>query len=269
MISRPSTTLAGRRALVTGAGVRVGRAIALACAEAGADVAVHYRSSRVEAEETARLVRTAGRRAPLVQGDQAITDGPERIVAEAAQALGGLDLLVLSASAFERVPAAALDRARFEAMLSSNLTGPFLLARAALPHLVASLSQETSAEIVTSEKEATIRSAAIVTVLDLCGTSQVWPGYAHYAAAKAGLAALTRLLALEWAPQVRVNGVAPGFVLAPAGTAEAEHARLVKRIPLGREGSAEDVAGAVVYLASAPFVSGQILAVDGGRSVSP
>jgi pteridine reductase len=241
--------LLGRRALVTGAGVRLGRAIALALGRAGADVAVHYRGSRAGAEETAAALRTLGRRAPLVQGDQAAEGGPEQIAAGAVDALGGLDLLVLSAAGFERVPSAELDRARFEAMLSANLTGPFLLARAAYPHLRS--------------------GGAIVTVLDVCGTSQVWPAYAHYTAAKAGLAALTRLLAVEWAPEVRVNGVAPGYVLPPEGTTEEERARRVKRIPLGREGSAEDVAQAVVYLAGAPYVTGQILAVDGGRSVAP
>lgn len=245
----PHHPLAGRRALVTGAGVRVGRAIALALGRAGADVAVHYRGSQAGAAETAAALTVMGRRAPLVQGDQAADGGPEQIVAQAAAALGGLDLLVLSAAGFERVASAELDRARFEAMLSANLTGPFLLARAAHPHLRA--------------------GGAIVTVLDICGTSQVWPAYAHYTAAKAGLAAITKLLAVEWAPHIRVNGVAPGFVLPPEGTTEAERAQRVKRIPLGREGSAEDVAGAVLYLAGAPYVTGQILAVDGGRSAAP
>jgi pteridine reductase len=178
-----------------------------------------------------------------------VDGGPEQIVASAAAALGGLDLLVLSAAGFERVASADLDRARFEAMLSSNLTGPFLLARAAYPLLRA--------------------GGAIVTVLDVCGTSQVWPGYAHYTAAKAGLAALTKVLAVEWAPRVRVNGVAPGYVLPPESTSEEERTRRLKRIPLGREGTAEDVAQAVLYLAGAPYVTGQVLAVDGGRSAAP
>src|SRR5213075_1837673 len=103
---------------------------------------------------------------------------------------------------------------------------------------------------------------SIVTVLDVCGTTQVWKGYAHYTASKAGLAALTKLLALEWAPEVRVNGVAPGAI-------ETADERLVKRIPLGRPGTAEDVARAVVFLAQEPFITGQILTVDGGRSVNP
>ncbi len=231
----------GRRALVTGAARKLGRAIALALGRGGADVAVHYRSSRAEAEETAAELLRLGVRAPLVQGDQALE--PERIVHEAAAALGGLDLLVCNAAEFEKVEAAALSRAQFEAMLAANLTGPFLLMQAALPHLRAS-------------------RGAIVTLLDLCGTTQVWKGYAHYAAAKAGLAALTRLLALEWAPEVRVNGVAPGAITA-------DDAALLKRIPLQRIGTTEEVAAAVLFLLSQEFVTGQILPVDGGRSVNP
>jgi pteridine reductase len=228
----------------------VGRAIALAFAGAGADVAVHYRGSRAAAEQTVDKIRALGVRAALVQADQALPGEPERMVAEAASALGGLDLVALSAAGFEKVPAKDLDRTRFEAMLAANLTGPFLIARAAHPHLRAS-------------------RGAIVSVLDVCGTSQVWKGYAHYAAAKAGLAALTRLLALEWAPEVRVNGIAPGTVIAPADTTPADRERLVRRIPLGREGSPDDVARAAVFLASEPYITGQILAVDGGRSVDP
>jgi NAD(P)-dependent dehydrogenase (short-subunit alcohol dehydrogenase family) len=228
----------------------VGRAIALACGRAGADVAVHFKGSGSGARETALALQAMGRRAPLVQGDQAEPGAPERIVAEAASALGGLDLLVLSAAAYERLPAEDLDHARFLSMLEQDLLGPFLLARAALPHLRAG-------------------SGCIVTLLDLCGTSQTWPRTAHYGAAKAGLAQVTRTLALEWAPEVRVNGVAPGLVLPPADLDAAERAALVARIPLSREGSPEDVAQAVVFFACAPFVTGQILAVDGGRSAAP
>jgi len=176
-----------------------------------------------------------------VQGDQTLD--PARIASDATSALGGLDLLVVNAAEFESAPAESLPRSQFEAMLAANLTGPFFLMQAALQPLRAS-------------------RGAIVTLLDLCGTSQVWKGYAHYAAAKAGLAALTRLLALEWAPEVRVNGVAPG-------TVNSEQSERAKRIPLGRIGTPEEVARAVLFLASQPYITGQILPVDGGRSVAP
>jgi len=229
------------QALVTGAAKRLGRAIALELHRNGARVAVHYRTSRKEAEETAALLGGA----PLIQGDQARE--PERIVRDAARALGGLDLLVCSAARFEQAPADTLPREQFETMLATNLTGPFYLMQAALPLLRAS-------------------RGSIVTLLDVCGTTQVWKGYAHYAASKAGLAALTRLLALEWAPEVRVNGVAPGAVLLPEGM---DAGRLAKRIPLGRIGAPEDVARAVLFLSKEPFITGEILTVDGGRSLNP
>ena len=239
-----STCAAMPSVLVTGAAVRVGRAIALEFAARGWDVRLHYRGSAEAAERTADEIRALGREARLVQGDQAAD--PAEIVRRAAP----FDALVCSAAAFEKAPALELSRAQFEAMLATNLTGPFLLAQAAHPHLARA-------------------RGAIVNLLDLCGTSQVWKGYAHYAAAKAGLAALTRLLALEWAPDVRVNGVAPGTVLFPESLDDTERDRIRRRIPLGHEGTPGDVARAVFFLATEPFVTGQILAVDGGRTQNP
>ena len=233
--------LQGATAIVTGGASGIGAACVARLRRAGARVAVHYRQSKKEAEETAALLGGA----PLIQGDQARE--PERIVREASRALGGLDLLVCSAARFEQAPSDQLPRAQFEAMLDSNLTGPFYLMQAALPLLRAS-------------------RGSIVTLLDLCGTTQVWKGYAHYAASKAGLAALTRLLALEWAPEVRVNGVAPGAVLLKEGM---DAGRLANRIPLGRIGTPEDVAHAVLFLAKERFITGEILTVDGGRSLNP
>lgn len=240
----------GKVALVTGAGVRVGKAIALAFARAGADLAVHCLSSRAAAEQTAAEARALGVRAAVLQADQAKPGEAERLVEGALGALGRLDALVCSAARFERAPLAELTWERWQAMLDANLTGPAFLARAAYAELKA-------------------RRGAIVNLVDLCGTAQVWKGYAHYTAAKAGLAALTRQLALEWAPEVRVNAIAPGTVLFPDDTTDDERARIERRIPLGHAGAPEDVARAAVFLASQPFVTGQILAIDGGRSVNP
>jgi pteridine reductase len=234
----------GKRALVTGAGTRIGRAIAEELHRAGARVAVHYHRSEREAVEVSKRLGNA----PLVQGDQA--KEPARIVEEAAASLAGLDLLVCSAAQFGSGPSESLQRGAFEEMLAVNLVGPFYLMQAALPHLRKS-------------------RGAIVNLLDVCGTSQVWKGYAHYAASKAGLAALTRLLALEWAPEVRVNGVAPGVAEFPEALSEAERQRIVARIPLGRAGMPQDVARAVLFLAREPYITGQILSVDGGRTVNP
>jgi len=249
-VQEPPDSWRGRSVLVTGAAVRVGRAIARAFAQAGADVVVHYRTSKREAEEAAAEMRAFGVRAALVQGDQARDGEPQRIVAQAVHAHGRLDALVCNAAQFEEVAATDLTRDRFDATLATNLSGPFQLARAAYAHL----------------KES---QGCVINLLDLCGTTQVWERTAHYAASKAGLAALTRLLALEWAPEVRVNGVAPGAVLLPDSLPEARRERIVSRIPMGRLGTPEDVARAVVFLATEPFVTGQILSVDGGRSVEP
>jgi pteridine reductase len=234
----------GKRALVTGAGTRLGRAIAEELYRAGAKIAVHYHRSQREALEVARLLGDA----PLIQGDQA--RDPARIVEEAAAKLSGLDLLVCSAAQFEQEPSESLPREKFEQMLAVNLVGPFYLMQAALPHLRKS-------------------RGAIVNLLDVCGTSQVWKGYAHYAASKAGLATLTRLLALEWAPEVRVNAVAPGLALFPDEPPKPGQERLLARIPLGRAGTPQDVAKAVLFLAEATYVTGQIVTVDGGRTVNP
>ena len=238
--------LRGKRALVTGAAARVGRAIAVELARAGMNLAVHTRST--PADEALEEIRALGASAVLVRGDQAVDAA--RIVGEAATALGGLDLLVCSAGEFARAPADQLDRPAWDAMIASNLTGPFFLMQAAFRHL------------------RTARGS-VVNLVDLCGTTQVWKGYAHYAASKAGLAALTRLLALEWAPEVRVNAVAPGVALYPDSTSEEERERVTRRIPAGQPGAPQDIARAVRFLAAQPFITGQIVTVDGGRSVNP
>jgi pteridine reductase len=238
--------LRGKRALVTGAAARVGRAIAVELARAGMNLAVHTRST--PADEAVEEIRALGVSATVVRGDQSVDAA--RIVADAAAALGGLDLLVCSAAAFGRAPAQELDRATFDAMIASNLTGPFFLMQAAYRHLRPS-------------------RGSLVNLVDLCGTAQVWKGYAHYAASKAGLAALTRSLALEWAPEVRVNAVAPGVALYPESASSEERERTTRRIPAGQPGAPEDIARAVRFLASQPFITGQILTVDGGRSVNP
>ena len=249
-MEEPRESWRGRSVLVTGGAVRVGRAIARAFAELGADVVVHYRSSAAQALEAAAEIRALGVRAALVQGDQAREGDAERIVAQAVHAHGRLDALVCSAAQFEEAPATEINRARFDALLAVNLAGPFQLARASYPHL----------------RE---RQGSIVNLLDLCGTSQVWERTAHYAASKAGLAALTRQLALEWAPEVRVNGVAPGAILFSETLPAARRERILSRIPAGRIGTPGEVARAVVFLASEPFVTGQIVTVDGGRSLKP
>lgn len=242
--------LEGRVAVVTGAGVRVGKSIALELAAQGAQVVLHYFRSRQGAEEAAALVRAAGSRAELVQAD--LTDSSQVAkVFSAADALGGCDLLVNSAALFERAGIEAIDDAAWRRMLDANLSAPFYCCRAAVP----SFRRKGRGDIVN--------------ILDVGGAFRAWKNHAHYCASKAGLAMLTQCLALELAPQVRVNGVAPGTVIFPESWREDERRAALSKVPLERIGEAADVAKAVLFLVSgSSFVTGQILAVDGGRSIA-
>lgn len=226
-----------RVALVTGAGTRVGRAIARDLARHGWTVAAHFHRHRPP------------RGLVALPADLSDPAGPEDLAAGFRARFRRLDLLVCSAAIFQRRPLAETDAAVFDAHLGLNARAPLLLARALAPLLRRS-------------------RGAIVNVADVGGALVPWAGYAAYCASKAALASLTETLALELAPRVRVNAVAPGTVLWPADYPEAERRRLAARIPLGRAGRPEDVAQAIRYLAEAPFVTGAILPVDGGRCLS-
>ena len=243
-----TTELAGQRALVTGAAKRVGRAIALALSREGMQLALHYNSSRAEAEKTLEDVRALGAEGVLLDADLSDREAARALVDRAVSALGGLDLLVLSAANFERIALADVDDAAWDRTLGLNLASQFAIAQRALPAL---------------------RSSRGSMVFITCSSATTpFRNHLPYVVAKGGLKQLMRTLALEAAPDVRVNAVAPGTVLPPdtldPGTVE----RLAQSVPLRRTGSADDVAQAVVYLARAPFVTGQEIAVDGGRAVA-
>ncbi|HEY3445542.1 MAG TPA: SDR family oxidoreductase [Myxococcales bacterium] len=240
-------SLEGRVAVVTGGGVRVGRAIAEGLGQRGAKVVVHYSSSRDGAEQAAKAIRDAGSAAVAVQGDLTKSADASRVVA-AAEPWGGCDLLVNSAAIFERKPIEQIDDDAWRQMIDVNLSGPFFCCRAAVP----AMKRKGGGDIVS--------------VVDVGGALKAWAGYSHYCASKAGLAMLTRSLALELAPAIRVNAVAPGTVLFPEAYGEEERERQLSRIPLGRTGTPQDVVEAIVYLLGARYVTGQILAVDGGRT---
>ncbi len=240
--------LQGRRALVTGAGTRVGQAIALALGRAGMDVAVHHFASEAGAEATVEALRALGVRAEALRADLSERAEARNTVARAARVLGGLDLVVPSAASFEATPLDTLDDSAWNRSLELNLSAPFALAHAARDLLRASRG-----------------SLVFVT----CASTAVpFRGRLPYVVAKAGVRQLMRALALELAPEVRVNAVAPGTVLPPADLDEDSLRRLTLRTPLGRAGTAADVAQAVVFLAESPFITGQELLVDGGRSVA-
>jgi pteridine reductase len=240
--------LAGKIAIVTGGGVRVGRAISLGLAAAGADVAIHYRRSREEAETVASQLRSAGRRSVVLEGDLARPEDCRKVVAGAMRELGGLDFLVHSAANFHRAALEDTDETLWDSAMNVNARAGFLLAR---------------------EAAATLRErrGRVVLISDFLAETPERNYFAH-SVSKAAVEGLVRALAVALAPEVAVNGIAPGTVLLPEGTTPEEAERLARRLPAKRIGSAEDVAAAVVFLCAGPaFLTGQVIRVDGGRSI--
>ncbi len=235
-------------ALVTGGGIRVGRAIALALGRAGFDLIVHANRSVKEAGEVVAELTGLGRTARVEAADLSLAEGPKLL----ASRIQSLDLLVNSAATYEHANFADITREQLEHMLSVNLVAPFLLTQALLPALRAN------------------GSGCVVNITDMAVTHAYTPThfFSHYLAAKAGLDQLTRAWALELGPSIRVNAVAPGPVAMAAQTTSAQKSDLLQRIPLRREGRPEDVAQAVVFLAQSPYITGQTLRVDGGLSVA-
>jgi 3-oxoacyl-[acyl-carrier protein] reductase/pteridine reductase len=236
--------LSGKSALVTGGSRRIGREIALALAEAGADVAITYRISTTEAAETAREIEFFGCRALAVECDVRSESQVRRAVEAVASEFGRLDVLVNNAAVFESVPLDRMSLEQWDAVFETNARGPFLVAREALPHLRAA-------------------EGRIVNIGSLGGI-QAWADHAHYCSSKAALHMLTRAMAKAFAPEVSVNCVAPGRIEMDDHS-EDEVARFAAKTPMMRNGTAEDVAQAVLFFATGPrFITGQILTVDGG-----
>ena len=231
-------------ALVTGAGKRIGRAVALRLAEAGFDIAVHYRSDRDAAEETAQAVRALGRRAEAVHADLTDEGSARALIASAVAALGSLTVLVNSASAFEDDRAGDLSRRTWDLHFETNLRAPLVLAEA----FAAQAPDD----------------ASIINLLD----QRVWkptPQFFSYALAKSALWTATRMLAQAWAPRIRVNGVGPGPTLASVHQDAAAFQAEAEGTLLGRAVDPAEVAEAVAYLVDAGSVTGQMIAVDAGQ----
>ncbi len=236
--------LEGRVALVTGAGRRVGAAIARALAAEGMSLALHHHTSRDECERIASEVRARGQRAVVLQRDLSKGSECRSLVRETIDALGGIDVLVSSAASFERLELDAVDEDAFDRAMALNVRASLSLAL---------------------EARQTLRDRRGAMILVTCTSASLpFPNHLPYVVSKGAAKQLMRTLALELAPEVRVNAVAPGTVLAPESMSEAERATLASRTLLQALGTAEDVAEAAVYLAKAEFVTGHEILVDGG-----
>ncbi|HEX4641832.1 MAG TPA: 3-oxoacyl-ACP reductase family protein [Candidatus Acidoferrales bacterium] len=238
-------SLEGKVALVTGAAKRIGRSMALRLASEGADVLVNYRGSKSEAEEVAAEIAAMGRRAVAVQADVSRRADVAAMFATVEKEFGRLDILVNNAGMFFSAQFEELTEEQWDRILNTNLKSQFLCCQAAAPLLRRS------------------GQGRIVNFASLGGLL-AWPNYTHYCVSKAGVIMLTRCLARALAPDITVNAVAPGTISFKGDAPELAE-DFVRRAPLKRTGTAKDIDDAVVFLAQSPFITGQVIVVDGGR----
>lgn len=240
--------LAGRVALVTGAAKRIGRSIALELAQRGADVIVNYRSSRAEAEQVVAEIVKMGRRSIAVQADVSVREEVKSMISRVEKEFGRLDILINNAGMFQHVPFNEITDDQWNEILATNLTSQFMCAQTAAPLLKKS------------------GHGRIINLASLGGLL-AWPGYTHYCVSKAGVISLTRCMARALAPEIAVNAIAPGTVTFEGDAAELE-ADFIRRAPLKRTGKGSDIAEAAAFLAESDFITGQVIVVDGGRSIT-
>jgi pteridine reductase len=239
--------LRGRVALVTGAGHRVGRAIALALGREGMRVAVHYNASEQHASETVRELELSGARAASFGADLTSPNAPETLVDAVVERFDGIDVLVNSAAVMRRTPFGTITPAQWEETISLNLRAPFFLAQAAAPHLRRA-------------------KGTVINIADLAAF-ETWPGYLPHGISKAGIVHMTRSLAKVLAPEVRVAAIAPGTVLLPDNWSERDAEHLRETTPLERHGSPSDVTATLLFLLASDFITGETIIVDGGRHI--
>jgi pteridine reductase len=239
--------LTGRLALVTGAGHRVGRAIALGLADRGMDVAAHYNASEAPARDTARSIEAMGRRAETFRANLAERGASRALVNTVSAAMGPIDVVINSAAVMMRTPWDEVTEAQWDDMFALNLRAVFFVTQAAARSMHG-------------------RGGAIVNIADLAAF-ETWPAYVPHGITKAGVVQLTRAMARVLAPSVRVNAVAPGAVLLPESWSDIDAARMAETTPLRRLGTPDDVLRAVLYLLDADYVTGETIIVDGGRHV--
>jgi NAD(P)-dependent dehydrogenase (short-subunit alcohol dehydrogenase family) len=235
--------LHSKTALVTGAAKRIGRSLALALADAGADVAITYRGSKADATATVEALKKLGVRAMAVDCDVRSQESVAAAVTAVVEQHGRLDLLVNNAGVFETAVLQSITLAQWDNMFETNTRGPFLVAQAAYPHLHKSRGR-------------------IINIGSL-GGMHPWATHGHYCTSKAALHMLTQTMAKAWAPEISVNCVAPGMIV--NGEVDPAYEHFAQKTPMQRNGTSHDVAEAVLFFARGPhFITGQILAVDGG-----
>jgi len=241
----PAKPLEGQVALITGAAKRIGRSIALRLAADGADIVINYASSKPEAEELAAEIKSMGRRAIAIQADVSHRSDVQKLFSAAENEFGRLDILVNNSGTFFEAKFEELTEDQWDHILNVNLKSQFLCAQSAAPIM----KRQGRGRIIN---------------LSSLGGLLPWPAYTHYCVSKAGCIMLTRCLARALGPEILVNSIAPGTIQFPG---EAPDEDYIKRVPLHRTGTGEDIADAAAFLAKTDFVTGQILAVDGGRSL--
>ena len=241
--------LKGKTALVTGGAKRIGREIALSLARKGAHIYLHYNTSRSEADGTASEIRSLGVECLLFQADLAKSSEIFRMVKEILAQSRPVDILINNASLFYKTPLKTVKESDWDTLMNVNLKGPFLLCK----------------EI--GIKMAESGGGKIINIADWSG-SRPYKDYLPYCTSKGGLITLTKALARDLAPKVTANAVAPGAALFPSDFPEDEKKKVIEKIPLGHEGSPQDIAHAVVFLAESDYINGLVLSVDGGRSIN-
>ena len=238
--------LRGGVALVTGGARRLGRAFAEALAADGLRVAVHFGASEQEAQDTVASIRAAGGEAMALGADLRDAAAAQALPGRVVEAFGGIDVLVNSAAVMERIPVADTTITDWDNIVNLNLRAPFFVAQQAAPYLAA-------------------RRGTIVNIADLSGF-EPWRNYPVHSVSKAGVVMLTKVLAVALAPEITVNGIAPGTVLLPDDWGDARREFLAATTPLGRLGTPQDAVQALRYLVfHAEFVTGETIVVDGGR----
>lgn len=240
--------ISGKTALITGAAKRIGREIALALAKKGANLVIHYRSSKAEAEATAKELRANGTKVTLIQGDLSKTDDIHEMVTQIDKTCPTVDILVNSASAFYRTPIQDVRESDWDLFMTTNAKGPFFLSQA-----IGSRMSKGS-------------GGKIINIADWSGI-RPYKDHAPYCASKGALITLTKSLARDLAPKVWANAIAPGPILHPPDMPQSDVDAIARMTALGRWGSPKDIANAVVFLVENDFINGTVLVVDGGRSI--